>query len=62
MTHDFQHEIELVVAIGEGAGRFQPNRRTGTFSAMPVGLDMTRRDLQMNARKQGRPVGHGEGL
>ncbi len=44
LTHDLHHEVELVVAIGVG----------GIFG-YAVGLDMTRRDLQGEMKKQGRP-------
>ncbi len=44
LTHDLHHEVELVVAIGVG----------GIFGHA-IGLDMTRRDLQGEMKKQGRP-------
>lgn len=54
-TSDYQHEIELVVAIG-GHGRDIPVERAHEFVfGYAVGLDMTRRDLQIEARKAGRP-------
>jgi fumarylpyruvate hydrolase len=54
-TSDFQHEIELVVAIGE-SGRDIPVREAARHVfGYAVGLDMTRRDLQMGAREKGRP-------
>ncbi|MFC4311896.1 fumarylacetoacetate hydrolase family protein [Steroidobacter flavus] len=54
-TADFQYEAELVVAIGTG-GRFisRDNALAHVFG-YATGLDMTRRDLQMRAREQGRP-------
>ena len=45
LTKNFHHEIELVVAIGPG----------GSIFGYAVGLDMTRRDLQNEMKKQGRP-------
>jgi fumarylpyruvate hydrolase len=42
---DVHHEVELVVALGEGAEIF----------GYAVGIDMTRRDRQAEAKKQGRP-------
>ncbi len=45
MSADVHHEIELVVALGEG----------GKIFGHAVGLDMTRRDLQAAAKKLGRP-------
>jgi fumarylpyruvate hydrolase len=54
-TSDYQHEIELVVAIGKG-GRDIPAARAGEHVyGYAVGLDMTRRDLQAQVKKQGRP-------
>lgn len=55
MTKDYQHEIELVVAIGK-AGRDIPAAQGSDFIfGYAVGLDMTRRDLQAEAKKAGRP-------
>lgn len=45
LTANLHHEIELVVAIGPGNAIF----------GYAVGLDMTRRDLQNDMKKQGRP-------
>ncbi len=54
-TAEYHHEIELVVAIGK-AGRDIPvahaNEHVWGYS---VGLDMTRRDLQLQLRDKGRP-------
>jgi fumarylpyruvate hydrolase len=44
-TADLHHEVELVVALGDGA----------TVIGCAVGLDLTRRDLQAEAKKAGRP-------
>jgi fumarylpyruvate hydrolase len=44
-TVDYHHEVELVVALGPGAGIF----------GYGVGLDMTRRDLQAAAKERRRP-------
>ncbi|WP_150295121.1 fumarylacetoacetate hydrolase family protein [Sphingobium estronivorans] len=54
-TANFHYEVELVAAIGK-AGR--DIARTDALSHVwgyAVGLDMTRRDLQMEARGKGRP-------
>ena len=54
-TKDFHHEIELVVAI-DRAGRDIPGARAGEhILGYAVGIDLTRRDLQSEARKAGRP-------
>jgi fumarylpyruvate hydrolase len=54
-TQDYQHEIELVVAIGK-AGRDIPVEHANEHVwGYAVGLDMTRRDLQLKLRDKGRP-------
>jgi fumarylpyruvate hydrolase len=45
LTSNLHHEVELVVALGPG----------GRIFGHAVGLDMTRRDLQGEMKKQGRP-------
>jgi fumarylpyruvate hydrolase len=44
-TANLHHEVELVVAIGED----------GAIAAWAVGCDLTRRDLQAEAKAKGRP-------
>jgi fumarylpyruvate hydrolase len=59
LTGDLHHEVELVVAIGDAAAG--NGRDVAEEDAMrlifgyAVGLDMTRRDLQAQAKKAGRP-------
>lgn len=55
-TADLQPEVELVVALHKG-GRNIPAERVDYdyVFGYAVGLDMTRRDLQRNAREKGRP-------
>jgi fumarylpyruvate hydrolase len=54
-TSDFHHEIELVVAIGkDGADIAAADALTHVYG-YATGLDMTRRDLQAQAKKAGRP-------
>ena len=55
MTHDLQHEVELVVAIGIGGRDIAAQDALSHVFGYAVGLDMTRRDLQGEAKKQGRP-------
>jgi fumarylpyruvate hydrolase len=52
---DFQHEIELVVAIGKGGSNISQEKANEHVFGYAVGLDMTRRDLQLNLREKGRP-------
>lgn len=54
-TQSFQHEIELVAAIGTRAADVSASDALGHVFGYAVGLDMTRRDLQLAARDAGRP-------
>lgn len=54
-TKNFQHEIELVVAVGAEGVNVPVDRAENIIFGYAVGLDMTRRDLQMEARESGRP-------
>ncbi len=55
LTKDLHHEIELVVAIGKGGSNIQAADAHKHIFGYAVGLDMTRRDLQGEMKKQGRP-------
>jgi fumarylpyruvate hydrolase len=55
LTKDFQHEIELVVAIGTGGKNIKAADAKKHIWGYGVGLDMTRRDLQGEQKKLGRP-------
>ncbi|XYJ08164.1 fumarylacetoacetate hydrolase family protein [Telluria sp. B2] len=54
-TENYHYEIELVVAIGKGGRNIDPEDAQQHIFGYAVGLDMTRRDLQMRMREQGRP-------
>ncbi len=54
-TKDLHHEIELVVALAEGGRDIPVERALDHVFGYTVGLDMTRRDLQAEAKKMGRP-------
>jgi len=54
-TQDFHHEVELVVAIGKGGVDIDPEHALDHVWGYGVGLDLTRRDLQGQAKKLGRP-------
>jgi fumarylpyruvate hydrolase len=54
-TSNFQHEIELVVAIGKGGRDIAAGNANEHIFGYAVGLDMTRRDLQFKMRDAGRP-------
>ena len=55
LTANFHHEIELVVAIGTGGRNIKAADAAAHIWGYAVGLDMTRRDLQGDMKKQGRP-------
>ncbi|HZZ94411.1 MAG TPA: fumarylacetoacetate hydrolase family protein [Usitatibacter sp.] len=54
-TKDVHHEIEMVVAIGKGGKDISVERALDHVWGYGVGLDMTRRDIQGEAKKLGRP-------
>ena len=49
------HEIELVVALAKGGADIPAEKALDCVYGYAVGLDMTRRDLQGEAKKMGRP-------
>ena len=55
LTKNLHHEIELVVAIGTGGKNIKAADAHKHVYGYAVGLDMTRRDLQGEMKKQGRP-------
>jgi len=55
LTANLHHEIELVVAIGTGGSNIAAADAHRHIFGYAVGLDMTRRDLQNDMKKQGRP-------
>jgi fumarylpyruvate hydrolase len=62
LTKNFHHEIELVVAIGTGGKNIKAADAHKHIYGYAVGLDMTRRDLQGEMKKQGRPWCIGKGF
>ena len=55
MTGELHHEMELVVAIGTGGGDIAEADALAHVWGYAAGLDMTRRDMQAEAKKAGRP-------
>ena len=55
MTQNLHYEIELVVAIGEGGANLPEARALDHVYGYAVGIDLTRRDLQAEAKEMGRP-------
>ncbi|MBU4610886.1 fumarylacetoacetate hydrolase family protein [Achromobacter sp. GG226] len=54
-TSNLHYEIELVVAIGKGGFEIEQDKALEHVFGYAVGLDMTRRDLQIQMREVGRP-------
>jgi fumarylpyruvate hydrolase len=54
-TADFQHEVELVVAIGRGGADIPSDTAESHVFGYAVGIDLTRRDLQLAAKRKGLP-------
>jgi fumarylpyruvate hydrolase len=54
-TANFHYEIELVVAISKGGADIPVEKALEHVYGYAVGLDMTRRDIQLEARDKGRP-------
>lgn len=55
LTHDLHHEIELVVALKAGGNTIPADKALECVYGYGVGLDLTRRDLQAEMKKAGRP-------
>ncbi len=62
LTSNLHHEVELVVAIGKGGKNIPASEAMSHVYGYAVGLDMTRRDLQNEMKKLGRPWCIGKGF
>ena len=54
-TQDLHHELELAVALRSGGANLAPTQAAETIYGYAVALDMTRRDLQAQAKAGGKP-------
>ncbi|HWX65224.1 MAG TPA: fumarylacetoacetate hydrolase family protein [Rhodanobacter sp.] len=54
-TSDLHHEVEMVVALGAGGHDLTPTQAVALVWGYGVGLDLTRRDLQAQAKAKGHP-------
>ena len=61
-TKNLHHEMELVVAMKSGGANIPVEKALEHIYGYAVGLDMTRRDLQNDMKKQGRPWCIGKGF
>ena len=55
VTANLHHEIELVVALGQGGADISPEEAPNLIWGYAVGVDLTRRDLQNAAKDKGQP-------
>lgn len=55
LSKDVHHELEMVVALGKGGANIPVDQALDYVWGYGLGLDMTRRDLQGEAKKMGRP-------
>ena len=62
LTKNFHYEVELGIAIGSGGRNIAAADAFKHIYGYAVGLDMTRRDLQGEMKKQGRPWCIGKGF
>jgi len=61
-TAELHHEIELVIAIGGAGESLSPDAGARLIYGYAVGVDLTRRDLQSQAKAKGQPWEAGKGF
>jgi fumarylpyruvate hydrolase len=61
-TRELHHEVEFVVALRDGGVNLEPDRCRELIFGYAVGLDLTRRDLQRDAKASGRPWAMAKGF
>jgi|ERR1700733_780639 len=54
-TSDLHHEVELVIGLNKGGANIHAADASSMIFGYAVGIDLTRRDLQAEAKKTGRP-------
>src|SRR5690606_31549352 len=60
LTRNLHHELELVIALGKGGENISASRASAHIFGYAIGLDMTRRDLQEEAKQTRRPWDSGK--
>jgi acylpyruvate hydrolase len=55
LSHELHHEVEMVVLIGKDGKNIPREKAYDYISGYAVGLDMTLRDIQAEAKKKGLP-------
>ena len=61
-TTNLHHEIELVVALKSGGSSLTPEQAADCIYGYAVGVDLTRRDLQADAKRKGAPWSTAKGF
>lgn len=61
-TKDLQHEVELVAALAKGGSNIARDCALDHVFGYGVGIDLTRRDLQQEAKDKRRPWDWGKGF
>ncbi len=61
-TSKLQHEVELVVALARGGSQLAAEQALACVFGYAVGVDLTRRDLQQQAKEKGHPWDMGKGF
>ena len=61
-TTNLNHEVELIVAVVKNATNITVSEALDYVFAYAVGLDLTRRDLQKEAKRKGRPWATAKGF
>ena len=62
MTSSLQHEVELVVALGQGGSDIPLAQALDCVYGYAVGFDLTRRDQQQRSKDKGHPWEMGKGF
>lgn len=55
LTGELHHEVELVVALKGGGANLSPAQAAEAIYGYAVGVDLTRRDVQQQAKRKGHP-------
>ncbi|MDQ7008214.1 MAG: fumarylacetoacetate hydrolase family protein [Acidobacteriota bacterium] len=59
---ELHHEVELVLALGRGGANLGPEAADAAIESLALGLDLTARDLQAEAKKKGAPWARSKGF
>ena len=62
LTKNLHHEVEMVVALGQGGANLSLDQAKAAIFGYAVGLDLTRRDIQAKAKEKGHPWDMGKGF